>query len=99
MLALFETACVPPDRWALGMEWEKEIVDSNGRRITFEEPGGVQDALRAMAARTGWSTHHEGEYIVGLDGDGSHVTLEPGAQVEVATPPVSYTHLTLPTKA
>ena len=87
MLALFETACVPPDRWALGMEWEKEIVDSNGRRITFEEPGGIQDALRAMAARTGWSTHHEGEYIVGLDGDGSHVTLEPGAQVEVATPP------------
>ncbi len=87
MLTVFTGALTPAERWAMGMEWEKEAVRDDGRRVTFSEPGGVQDALRALARGGDWAPHREGPYVVGLDRAGSHVTLEPGAQIEIATPP------------
>lgn len=86
MLNVFAQACTPPEGAAVGMEWEKEAVHRDGRRVTFPEEGGVQDALKAISA-SGWTPHYEGPHIVGLDKAGSNITLEPGAQMEVATPP------------
>jgi len=87
MLSVFVEACTPAERQAMGVEWEKEVVHPDGRRVTFTEPGGVQDALKAMARSDRWRPHREGPHVVGLHGAGSHVTLEPGAQIEIATPP------------
>ncbi len=86
MLNVFARACTPPEGAAVGMEWEKEAVHRDGRRVTFPEEGGIQDALKAISA-SGWTPHYEGPHMVGLDKAGSSITLEPGAQMEVATPP------------
>lgn len=83
----FYDACKPPSRFAVGVEWEKEAVRSNGRRLTFDEPGGVESLLQSLLDRFAWNPYYEGDRLIALEKDGASVTIEPGAQVEYSTRP------------
>ena len=86
MLRWFETGFRSPDQYRLGLEWEKELVHAEGRRITFFEPGGVQDVLKGFT-RFGWTAFFEGPNIIGMSRDGANLTIEPGGQLEISTAP------------
>jgi glutamate--cysteine ligase len=87
LVAWMEAGCKPPERWRLGLEWEKELVDRGGRRIPFAGPGGIEELLTALVDGFGWTPVHEGEHVVALDRRGETVTLEPGGQLEYSSPP------------
>jgi glutamate--cysteine ligase len=71
----------------LGIEFEHFIIDKESlRAITYYEDGGVQDTLKQLLKK-GWKGKYEGEYLLGLERDGTTVTLEPGAQVELSIKP------------
>lgn len=89
LIRWFERGCKPRSEHRIGVEWEKEIVDARGRRLGFDEPGGVEDTLEALAQRFGWTREHEGEHLVGLTRAGEAITLEPGGQLEYSTAPVA----------
>lgn len=78
-----------PSRFRIGAEWEKEALTPDGRRLPFFGDGGVQDVLRALVERFGWTPRPEGEHLVALERDGDTITLEPGAQVETSLRPLA----------
>ena len=82
-----EAGCKPVERWRQGLEWEKELVDANGRRLPFLGPGGIRDLLEAFVACCGWTAEFEGPHPVALWRGGEAITLEPGGQLEYSCPP------------
>lgn len=86
MLRWFEQGFTPLSEHRIGLEWEKEILHPDGRRLRFDEPGGVEDLLKGLT-RFGWTAGFEGAHVVRMDRDQASVTIEPGGQVELATPP------------
>ena len=86
MLRWFERGFKPRSEYRVGLEWEKEILHPDGRRLRFDEPGGVQDVLRGFT-RFGWTAAFEGANVVKMERDGASLTIEPGAQLELATLP------------
>jgi len=83
----FEAACVPPEQFRVGIEWEKEAVRRDGRRVGFEGADGVEAMLIHLAERYGWTPVVEGNRTIALARDGDTITLEPGAQIEISTRP------------
>lgn len=70
----------------MGVEWEQLPVNSAGRLVPFRGKGGVESALQTLAARH--PAIREGSHITALTlPRGGMVGLEPGGQVEIATPP------------
>jgi glutamate--cysteine ligase len=89
LLEYLQAACVPEARRCVGLEWEKEAVDSHGRRLPFHGEGGIEALLSSLARDYGWSEQREGEHVIALDrgSEGENITLEPGGQIEYASPP------------
>jgi glutamate--cysteine ligase len=78
---------VEPGR--MGLEWELLPCHPGGRLASYFGPGGVHEAFGTLAKR-GYRPHFEGGCVVGLTApSGSFIGLEPGAQIEVASPPLS----------
>lgn len=75
------------ERGRMGMEWEQLPVTPDSRLVPYDGPGGVESALASLVLEH--EAVLEGGRItaVRLDGGGM-VGLEPGAQVEIASPPV-----------
>ena len=86
MLRWFESGFTTPSEYRLGLEWEKELVHADGRRITFFESGGVQDILRGFT-QFGWTGSFEGSNLIAMQRGGSTLTIEPGGQLEISTAP------------
>lgn len=86
MLRWFESGFTPPSEYRLGLEWEKELVHADGRRITFFEPGGVQDILRGFT-QFGWTGSFEGSSLIAMKRGDATLTIEPGGQLEISTAP------------
>ena len=90
-LDYFHAGGKPRAAWRVGAEFEKFALDRDtGRAITYGEPGGIRDILHSLAKRFGWQPHHEGDHLTSLSRAGCVVSLEPGGQVEFATPPVRH---------
>lgn len=77
----------PKDQWRVGAEFERIAVHSDGRQLDYSEPGGIHDILKALKDNHGWRPSFEGENIIAMSRKGSHLTLEPGGQLELATLP------------
>jgi len=77
--------------WLVGAEFERLYLKKDGKQVSYNEPGGVKDLLTKLSTAEHWSPNNEGPNIIGLNGVTRAVTLEPGAQVELAGAP----HLTL----
>lgn len=75
----------PRERWLVGLEVEKMGVSiRDGCSIAYPD---VRRVLEAYHARRGGIRVHEGEHLIGLDGDWGEISLEPGGQVEWSSRP------------
>lgn len=66
------------------------LVDRRAKReALFDGERGVEAVLQRLAARgRGWTPVHEADRLIALArADGAAVTLEPGSQFELSTPP------------
>ena len=86
LINYFEKGCKKENQLSVGVEHEKFIFDNpTNQRVNFETVSKIFDFLEQF----GWKPIKEKDYVIGLSREGQSITLEP----------VSYTHLTLPTKA
>lgn len=98
LVEFLESGC-KPDRtsWRIGSEHEKFIFhrDNHGPLSYNGANGkaGIQDVLKAFAAR-GWEPVEEDGNIIAALQDGASVTLEPGGQFELSGAPLETIHQT-----
>jgi glutamate--cysteine ligase len=83
LVAYFQDSCKPRSEWRIGTEYEKIAVwVANGQAVPFT--GGIEEVLRRLADRYGWTPLLEKDRIIALQGEGASVTLEPGGQLELS---------------
>ena len=76
-----------PDNLKIGAEFEHFIIRGTDlSSVHYEEidKNGIRDFLYFLVQK-GWRGSFEGDNLIGLEKDGTTVTLEPGAQVELST--------------
>ena len=77
-----------PEELRLGLEFEQFLTNAKGHPLPYAGPGGVEEIVKALGHRLGWTCTGEGDFVFGLQSsDGQQVTLEPGAQIELGTTP------------
>jgi len=71
----------------IGVEFEHFVVDKNTlRTINYYEEKGIKSTLSDLMEK-GWRGKYEGEHLIGLERDGTYITLEPAAQLEISIKP------------
>jgi glutamate--cysteine ligase len=86
LTAYFADGAKPRDRWRVGAEFEKFALDRDtGRQLSFDS--GIEAVLRALAGRFGWEPHAEAGRVTTLTRAGATISVEPGGQLEISTPP------------
>ena len=88
LVAYFEAAGKPPDRWRVGSEHELIGVRRDGTAPAYGGRDGIGAVLDGFAAR-GWSPVIESGHVIALIAGDSQITIEPGGQLELASPPLS----------
>jgi glutamate--cysteine ligase len=69
----------------VGLEYERLGLDmATGKAAPYSGDRGVEAVLRGMSERFGWEPDLEADRIIGLNRGDSHVTLEPGGQLELS---------------
>lgn len=72
----------PRSEWGVGLETEKLVVDQQtGEAVNYER---IRDLLAGLEGTYGWQGVYEGEFLIGLQGERSSVSLEPGGQLELS---------------
>ncbi len=85
LIALFEAAEKPPERWRVGTEHEKIGLYSDGYTpVPYEGERGIGVLLETIARDDGWERVFEGDYLIALEKEGASITLEPGGQLELS---------------
>jgi glutamate--cysteine ligase len=81
----FDSGFRPREKKLIGLEYELLGVDrETGVAIPYDgRPGSVVSVLRRMCSQRGWNPVG-GEPLLELERDGSRITLEPGAQIELS---------------
>ncbi|MCX8071816.1 MAG: glutamate--cysteine ligase [Candidatus Binatia bacterium] len=83
LVRYFEAACKPREQWRIGTEYEKvgvRVADGTAAPFT----GGIEEILRRMADRFGWTPVVEDGRVIALAGERASITLEPGGQLELS---------------
>jgi glutamate--cysteine ligase len=89
LIEYFEAGAKPPDAWRVGGEFEKFALDrTTGRQIGFDN--GIEAVLRELAKQFGWTPHEESGRVTTLTRGGSTISIEPGGQIELSTPPARH---------
>ncbi|HEU0118449.1 MAG TPA: glutamate--cysteine ligase [Alphaproteobacteria bacterium] len=89
LVEYFAKAGKPKSDWLIGCEHEKfPFRLSTLKPVSYEEPNGMRDFLRAMQSEFKWEPVMEGETIIGLTRGKSAISFEPGAQLELAGAPL-----------
>ncbi|MBW2398884.1 MAG: glutamate--cysteine ligase [Deltaproteobacteria bacterium] len=95
LIALFEAAEKPPERWRVGTEHEKIGLYSDGYTpVPYEGERGIGMLLETIARDDGWERVFEGDYLIALEKEGASITLEPGGQLELSGAPLRTIHET-----
>ncbi|MFA6600469.1 MAG: glutamate-cysteine ligase family protein [Candidatus Omnitrophota bacterium] len=77
------------DQRRVGLEAEfLGVSRRDGRALSFEGTGGVEQILEAWAERFGYERLLETGRVIGLRKGDLRIALEPGAQIELSAPPV-----------
>ncbi len=85
LIRYFETGAKPRSEWRVGSEYEKIAVSAqDGRALPFSGPGGVEEILRRLVERYGYTPEEEHGRIVALRGERAAITVEPGGQIELS---------------
>lgn len=72
----------PRHKWGIGLESEKLVVDAqSGEAAGYTR---IRELLSRLEGTFGWQGIYSGEFLIGLQGPRSSVTLEPGGQLELS---------------
>ncbi len=72
----------PRKDWGIGLESEKLVLDAkSGEAASYSQ---IREMLSRLEGVAGWQGIYDDEYLVGLQGKRSSVTLEPGGQLELS---------------
>ncbi|MCZ6697086.1 MAG: glutamate-cysteine ligase family protein [Acidobacteria bacterium] len=84
LLEYFHLGARPRERFGIGVEYERlGVFRETGRAIPYEGDASVETILRTLATR-GWTPRDESGQIMSLARGTTHVTLEPGGQMELS---------------
>lgn len=76
----------PRSEWRVGAEFEKfALTRDTGHQIGFDH--GIESVLHSLATHFAWEPHHEAGRLTTLTRGGSTISVEPGGQLELSTPP------------
>ncbi|MCM1992570.1 glutamate--cysteine ligase [Oceanirhabdus seepicola] len=76
------------ENFKLGMEVEHFIIKEDTlESVDYYEENGIRDLLKELKKSSHWEEIFEQNNIIGLKRNGSTITLEPGAQVEISVRP------------
>jgi glutamate--cysteine ligase len=82
----FQAGSKPRDRWGIGLEYERVgVYRDTGQAAPFEGEASVETMLKTLVRDDGWSPAEEDGRILALEKNGTRLTLEPGAQVELSS--------------
>jgi glutamate--cysteine ligase len=85
LLRYFRSGGKPRDQWRVGTEYEKVAVSArDGRALRFSGPNGVEEILRRLIDRHGFTADDEADRLIALKGDRAPITIEPGGQIELS---------------
>lgn len=88
ILTPFERGIRPHGSFSSGVELEYLLVDEVTLSVApYEGPRGVSALLCRLISENGWTPVTEGSSLIGLSRGGSHISIEPGGAVEIATRP------------
>jgi glutamate--cysteine ligase len=89
LLDYFHGGAKPRSEWRVGAEFEKFAVSrATGRQIGFDD--GVERILHALATHFAWEPHFEADRLTTLTRGGATISVEPGGQLELSTPPATH---------
>ncbi|MFQ5893649.1 MAG: glutamate--cysteine ligase, partial [Nitrospinota bacterium] len=93
LVRAFASGCKPSTEWRVGLELEKAGVDpTTAQALPFGGPRGIEAVLIVLAEEHGWEPMVENGSVIGLQREGSTITLEPGGQHELSSPPFPDLH-------
>jgi len=93
LASFFTETFKPRQAWRIGCEFEKlGVHPATGRALPFSGPDGVEEVLRRLAERFGWQPRFEAGRVLALERGSSHITLEPGCQLELSSAPHESLH-------
>ncbi len=82
--------------WRVGTEHEKlGLYAQSLRPVPYEGDRGIRALLAAISSGFGWKPLIDAGKLVGLERDGSTITLEPGGQLELSGAPHTSVHETM----
>jgi glutamate--cysteine ligase len=89
ILHQFGTYGRPRSQWLVGAEFERHLLDNNGRPVPYGGAHGIKWLLERLVS-AGWTpTVEEGNLIGVTHPNSSSVTLEPGGQFELSGAPAT----------
>ena len=86
LVEYFREGAKPRSAWRVGAEFEKfAVARDTGYQIGFDH--GIEHILHALATHFAWEPHYEAERLTTLTRGGATISVEPGGQLELSTPP------------
>lgn len=96
LVDFFREGETPREDWRVGTEHEKiGLYAQSLRPVPYEGDRGIRALLAAISSRFGWKPLLDAGMLVGLERDGSTITLEPGGQLELSGAPLTSIHETV----
>ena len=85
LVELHRASETPAEELRVGMEHEKiGLLEGSLQPVPYEGPRSISAIFQALVERFDFEPHYEGEKIIALKKDGTHVSLEPGGQLELS---------------
>lgn len=85
LLAIFVSRDKACER--VGLELEKFGIVTGGKSLPVIGPRSIRTLLERLERERGWKAEREGEWIISLKRGGVAISVEPGGQLELSTPP------------
>lgn len=86
LVEYFREGVKPRSQWRVGAEFEKfALARDTGHQIGFDH--GIEGVLHSLTTHFAWEPHHEAGRLTALTRGGSTISVEPGGQLELSTPP------------
>jgi glutamate--cysteine ligase len=93
LVEYFRAGETPRADWKVGTEHEKiGLYEGSLRPVPYGGERGIHALLEGIARDAGWKPLHDAGKLVGLELDGSTITLEPGGQLELSGAPLASLH-------
>jgi len=82
LIDFFRAGAKPAEQWGIGAEMEKLVLDvETGEAADYAR---IEALLVELANSGAWQPIREGGHLIGLTGEHSSITLEPGGQLELS---------------